>query len=69
MSLAVAEADEEMKPIMNLLNTLYLATIMEKNISWFVINGILKVASLVLLKLHENLLPEREHQPDEEHLG
>ena len=43
MSLAVAEADEEMKPILNLINTLYLATIMEKNISWFVINGILKV--------------------------
>ena len=43
MSLAVAEADEEMKPILNLINTLYMATIMEKNISWFVISGILKV--------------------------
>merc|ERR1711971_295572 len=42
MSLAVAEADEEMKPILNLINTLYMATIMEKNISWFVISGILK---------------------------
>merc|ERR1712004_61762 len=42
MSLAVEEADEEMKPILNLINTLYLATIMEKNISWFVISGILK---------------------------
>jgi len=42
MALAVAEADEEMKPILNLINTLYLATIMEKNISWFVISGILK---------------------------
>ena len=58
MSLAVEEADEEMKPILNLINTLYLATIMEKNISWFVINGILKVGSLVILKYHENLLPE-----------
>merc|ERR1719471_2824660 len=42
MSLAVEEADEEMKPILNLINTLYMATIMEKNISWFVISGILK---------------------------
>jgi len=42
MSLAVAEADDEMKPILNLINTLYMATIMEKNISWFVISGILK---------------------------
>jgi len=42
MALAVAEADEEMKPILTLINTLYLATIMEKNISWFVISGILK---------------------------
>merc|ERR1719461_1804803 len=42
MSLAVDEADEEMKPILNLINTLYMATIMEKNISWFVISGILK---------------------------
>merc|ERR1712079_92667 len=42
MSLAVEEADEEMKPILNLINTLYLATIREKNISWFVISGILK---------------------------
>merc|ERR1712212_974178 len=33
MSLAVAEADEEMKPILNLINTLYMATIMVKNIS------------------------------------
>merc|ERR1712209_196238 len=31
-----------MKPILNLINTLYMATIMEKNISWFVISGILK---------------------------
>ena len=44
MSLAVEEADEEMKPILNLINTLYMATIMEKNISWFVISGILKVS-------------------------
>ena len=50
MSLAVAEADEEMKPILNLINTLYLATIMEKNISWFVISGILKVGFLKLYK-------------------
>ena len=50
MSLAVAEADEEMKPILNLINTLYLATIMEKNISWFVISGILKVGFLKLSK-------------------
>merc|ERR1739849_75708 len=42
MSLAVEEADEEMKPILNLISTLYMATIMEKNISWFVISGILK---------------------------
>ena len=44
MSLAVEEADEEMKPILNLINTLYMATIMEKNISWLVISGILKVS-------------------------
>ena len=44
MSLAVEEADEEMKPILNLINTLFMATIMEKNISWFVISGILKVS-------------------------
>ena len=44
MSLAVEEANEEMKPILNLINTLYMATIMEKNISWFVISGILKVS-------------------------
>jgi hypothetical protein len=31
-----------MRPILTLLHTLYLATIMERNISWFVINGILK---------------------------
>ena len=48
MSLAVEEADEEMKPILNLINTLYLATIMEKNISWFVISGILKVREYCL---------------------
>ena len=42
MSLAVAAADGDMKPILALLNTLYLVTIMEKNISWFVISGILK---------------------------
>ena len=42
MSLAVAAADADMKPILALLNTLYLVTIMEKNISWFVISGILK---------------------------
>jgi len=50
MSLAVAEADEEMKPILNLINTLYLASIMEKNISWFVINGILKNENINQLK-------------------
>jgi len=50
MSLAVAEADEEMKPILNLINTLYLATIMEKNISWFVINGILKNENINQMK-------------------
>ena len=44
MSLAVEEADEAMKTILNLINTLYMATIMEKNISWFVISGILKVS-------------------------
>ena len=48
MSLAVEEADEEMKPILNLINTLYMATIMEKNISWFVISGILKVREYCL---------------------
>ena len=48
MSLAVEEADEEMKPILNLINTLYMATIMEKNISWFVISGILKVSEFRL---------------------
>ena len=36
--------EEEMKPILNLIDTLYMATIMEKNISWFVISGILKVS-------------------------
>jgi len=42
MALAVAAADDDMKPILTLINTLYLATVMEKNLSWFVISGILK---------------------------
>merc|ERR1711962_1163826 len=34
--------DKSLEPILTLINTLYMATIMEKNISWFVISGILK---------------------------
>merc|ERR1719402_1127854 len=50
MALAVSEADEDMKPILTLINTLYLATIMEKNMSWFVINGILKPSDINPMK-------------------
>jgi len=42
MALAVAEADQDMQPILTLINTLYLATIIEKNLGWYVISGILK---------------------------
>lgn len=42
MARAVAEADQDMQPILTLINTLYLATIIEKNLGWYVISGILK---------------------------
>jgi acyl-CoA oxidase len=42
MALAVKTADDDMKPILALINMLYLAAILERNISWFVISGLLK---------------------------
>jgi len=50
MALAVSQAEEDIKPILTLINSLYLATIMEKNMSWFVISGILKPADINEMK-------------------
>jgi acyl-CoA oxidase len=52
MALAVASADDDMKPILTLINTLYLVTILEKNLSWFVISGILKPEDINPIKSH-----------------
>jgi len=59
MALAVDQADKDMKPILTLIHTLYLATIMEKNLSWFVINGILKASDINEMKeISANLCAE-----------
>jgi len=50
MALAVQEASEDMRPILTLLNTLYLATILEKNLSWFVINSLLQPSDIPALR-------------------
>lgn len=50
MALAVAAADQDMQPILTLINTLYLATIIEKNLSWFVISGIIKPEDIDSIK-------------------
>merc|ERR1719187_995314 len=50
MALAVQEASEDMRPILPLLNTLYLATILEKNLSWFVINSLLQPSDIPALR-------------------
>jgi len=50
MAIAVQEASEDLKPILTLLNTLYLATILEKNLSWFVINSILQPSDIPKLR-------------------
>merc|ERR1712080_572048 len=48
MALAVAEADQDLKPILTLINTLYLATIIEKNLGWFGISDTMLSAPIAL---------------------
>jgi len=46
----VDEADQDMKPILTLIYTLYLTTIVEKNLGWLLISGLLKPGDVDAVK-------------------
>jgi len=46
----VEEADEDMKPILTLIYTLYLTNMVEKNLTWLVISGLLKPGDINVVK-------------------
>ena len=51
-SLTLDTCDKDLQPILTKVFNLYLATIIEKNLSWFVISGLLQPADVNPLKAH-----------------
>merc|ERR1739838_1079553 len=51
-SLTLDTCDKDLKPILSKVYSLYLATIVEKNLGWFVISGLLQPSDVDLVKAH-----------------
>merc|ERR1711953_1335561 len=51
-SLTLDTCDKDLKPILSKIFDLYLSSIIEKNLGWFVISGLLQPSDVDLVKAH-----------------
>merc|ERR1711953_477891 len=51
-ALTLDTCDKDLQPILSRVFSLYMSSIVEKNLAWFVINGLLPVADIEALKAH-----------------
>jgi acyl-CoA oxidase len=51
-ALTLETCDKDLKPILTKVFNLYLATIIEKNLGWFVISGLLQPSDVEIIKAH-----------------